>query len=425
MPQNIGASGQMGIAAEVLGPVQNFVGNPAAGGALTAGTYKYYITAINANGETAIVVGTTTEVTVTTSAGNLTAALTWNALTGATGYKIYRTASGGATGTELLLTTLGAVTSFNDAAVGAPAGAFPLINSASVSGTYVAPTKFFPFNNESLKFVQETVWRRPIRKSADIIGAVQGNAHVEGDIEMEALEDVVPYFLLASRTSCAKTGASPNFVYTFTPTPAGLPVRSLSITIERNTGVVFGYVGCVVSQFKFSISDGLLMFSVSIIGQDEASQSTPVPAFTTTVPFGAGQYSVEIPTASAVFDVDTFEWTCNDNATAQFRLKNTGRGAQFVSYGERAMGLTCERDFVTRADFDAFKALTSQTITITASKGVNNLITLLTAVAIKDTYEVALSGEGDLVRASLAYQIPIDGSGNSYNITIKTQEQLT
>jgi len=419
MSQTIGAAGQCGIAPEVLGTVANFAGAPAAGGALTAGTYKYYITGINTFGETNV----NTEVTVTTSAGNLTAALTWTALTGATGYKIYRTAAGGATGTELLLTTLGLVTSFNDTAVGAPSGAFPLVNTAAVGGTYVAPTKFFPINSESVKFVQDTVWRRPIRKTADIVGAVAGNAHVEGDIEMEALEDVVPWFLMCSRTSVVKSGG-PNYSYVFTPTPAALPQRTMSITIERNTGVIFGYVGCVVSQFKFSISDGVLMFTVSIIGRDEASQSTPVPTFTTTVPFGAGNYQIQIPTASQVFDVDTFEWTCNDAAVPQYRLKDTGRGAQFVNFGERQVGLTCERDFDTRADYDAFKALTSQSITIIATKGVNNKITLLTAVSIKDTYELGLSGEGDLVRASIAYQFPIDGGGLSYTCTVLTQENV-
>lgn len=424
MPQAIGAAGQMGIAAEVLGSVQNFAGSPAAGGSLTAGTYKYYITAINANGETAINVGVTTEVTVTTAAGNLTAALTWTALTGATGYKIYRTAAGGATGTELLITTLGLVTSFNDTTVGSPSGAFPVFNTASVSGTYVAPTKFFPFNSESLKFVQDTIWRRPIRKTADIVGAVPGNVHIEGDIEMEALEDVVPYFLFASRVGCVRTGTSPNFIYTFTPTPAALPVRTLSITVERNNNPsqVFGFVGCVVSSFKFTISDGMLMFNVSIIGSDEASQATPTPTFPTTTPFGAGQYNIQIPTASQVFDVDTFEWTCNDNATPQYRLRDTGRGAQFVSFGERALGLTCERDFTTRADYDAFKALTAQSLTFTATKGANNSIALVNGVALKDTYEITLSGEGDLIRASIAYQFPIDGTGVSFTVTVKTQE---
>jgi len=420
MPPGIGASGQCGLAAEVLLPPVATSATPVAGGALTAGTYKYYITAINTFGETTI----SNELTGTTSAGNLTLTLLWAAVSGATGYKIYRTAAAGATGSELLLTTVGAVTTFNDAAVGAPAGAFPLVNTASNGGVYVAPGKFFPINSESLQFQQATNWRRPIRKTADIVGAVAGDVHVEGDIEMEALEDVVIHWLYASRTAIVKSGGPTNFTYVCTPTPAAVPQRTLSVTIERN-GAVFGFVGCVVGSFKFTITDGMLMLTVGIVGRDEASQSLPVPSFTTSVPFGAGQYSMEIPTATAVFDVDSFEWTCEDNAEPQYRLKNTGRGAQFIKFGERSMSLTAERDFVDRTDFDAFKALTSQTVTLTASKGANNSIALLTPVTVKDTYELGLSGEGDLIRGSIAYQMAIDGAGNSYTITIKTQENVS
>jgi hypothetical protein len=105
-------------------------------------------------------------------------------------------------------------------------------------------------------------------------------------------------------------------------------------------------------------------------------------------------------------------------------MKDTGRGAQFIKYGERNMGLTVERDFLSKTDYDAFKALTSQSITMVFSKGANNAITLLAPVAFKDTYELGLSGQGDLIRASIAYQLAIDGSGNSYTVTIKTQENV-
>jgi hypothetical protein len=86
--------------------------------------------------------------------------------------------------------------------------------------------------------------------------------------------------------------------------------------------------------------------------------------------------------------------------------------------------MTMERDFESRTDYDLFKSVTSQSITLTASKGVNNSIVLLAPVAIKDTYTVGLSGQGDLVRAQIAYQNIIDGTGKSWQITIKTQEDI-
>jgi hypothetical protein len=412
----IGGGGFMGLAIEMLTPPV-LAGAPTAGGSLTAGVYKYYVTATNATGESTV----SNEVTVTTAAGNLTAHLTWPAVVGATGYKVYRTADGGATGTELLRATLGNVLLYDDIAVGSLSGAFPTINTALSYGTYTAPTKYFPFNTESLKFDQATIWRRPIRQSVDVLGGVAGNVHINGDIEMEALEDVLIYFLLASRVSATKTGTTDK-VYTFDPTPNATPALSLSLTVVRN-GIVFGYTGCVVSQFSFTPSDGLLMFNVSIIGSDEAVQSLPSPSYPTTVPTGAGQYEINIA-GTQVFDTDTFEFTVNDNAEPQFRLKDTGRGAQFVKFGERECTISMERDFFNRTDYDAFKALTSQLIFLRAEKSATNYVQMNAPVAVKNTYEVGLSGQGDLVRASIEYMNVIDGSGNSYTVEVGTQQDI-
>jgi hypothetical protein len=259
-----------------------------------------------------------------------------------------------------------------------------------------------------------------------VVGASPGNVHIEGDIEVEVFEDVLPYFLYCARTTCVKTGSNPNFVYTYTPTSVAVPARTMSITIERTGGVVFGYVGCVVSAFKFTVNNGLLQVAISIIGRDEASQATPTPTWPTTNAFGAGQYSVEIPTATPVLDTDAFEFTIDDQAVPDFRMKNTGRGAQLVHYGERTCSVHFERDFVDRVDYDAFKAYTAQSITVTASKGTNNLVTLLAQQAIKDTYEVQLSGQGDLVRAAVNYQnTPNLGASAAYQVVVKTQENIS
>ena len=87
------------------------------GGSLTAGAYKYQISAvINRFGE----IGASAEVTATTATTNLTANLAFATPTGPDSngpilYKVYRTAIGGATGTETLL---GVVAAFDD--TGAP-----------------------------------------------------------------------------------------------------------------------------------------------------------------------------------------------------------------------------------------------------------------------------------------------------------------
>jgi len=233
----IGAAGIAGLGIEQLTPpVQAALATATTGGTITAGTYRYVLTAINAVGET----NASNEQTIVTTGSTSTVTVTWTAVTGATGYKLYKTAAGGASGTELLYRTVGLVTTDIDTTPGSPAGAFPQSNTAATPGVYAAPTKFFPFNSESLASTQETVFRRPIRQSADIIGAVPGFFHVEGDVEMEALEDVLVYFLYASRTLFVKTGTAPNFTYTITPTAAGIPNKTLSLTMVRNN-IVFGF----------------------------------------------------------------------------------------------------------------------------------------------------------------------------------------
>lgn len=310
---------------------------------------------------------------------------------------------------------------------GTGAGGFLGVALETTSGTYLAPTKFVPINSESLQWLQDTIWRRPIRQSADIVGAVDGNGRVEGDVSMEAFEDVVALCLRAARTTMTKSGTTPDFSYEFKGSAIAIPSKTLSVTVVRNNEV-FGYTGLVVGSFTFTVEDGLLMFNPSFLGRDEAEQTAPVPTWGTgiqSLPYGAGKYNLQIPTATQIFDADGFEFSVDDSAEAQYRLKDTSRGAQFIAFGERTTSLSLERDFENRDDYDAFKLLTAQDVTITATKGANNSIEINVPAAIKDTYEVGLSGQGDLIRASIAYNGVLDATGDAYTITVKTQLDLT
>lgn len=286
-------------------------------------------------------------------------------------------------------------------------------------GTYVAPAKYVPILSESFKYQQDTQWRRPIRQSADVIGATLGDSRIEGEISIEALSDCVPWFLYCARTTPVKTGVGP-YTYAFKPNALAIPGKTMSITIVRN-GLPMGYTGCIIGDFTFSIDDGMMKMDMNVLGRDEAAVALPTATWGTSAPFGAGQYDVQIPTATAVLDTDKFEFKVNDNASPAYRLKSTGRGAQFFYYGERSVELSVERDFESRADYDLYKALTAQSITLIASKGASESIKFEVPVAIKDAYDInGLSSQGDLLRASVKYQAAIDGTGNTYTLTVVT-----
>ena len=295
----------------------------------------------------------------------------------------------------------------------------------AVSGTYQAPTKFFPIRSESLQFRQDTNWRRVIRGVVDVLGAVQGAAHVEGDIEMEILEDVLPYFLSVSRNTLVKSGTGP-YTYTTTPLHGAIPAKTMSVTVVR-AGIVFGYTGCVVGSMNYSVDNGMGIVTFSMFGNNEATQSTPVaPAFSDSAPYGMGSYNIQVPTGVQIFDADTFSFQVEDNASSEVRLKDTP-GAAYSRFGERAVTLSMDRDFTDRAEYDAFKTLTAQSITITLQKDANHKVQFKAPVAIKDTYDVSgLAGQGDLVRASIAYQGVYDpGTSKAYEIQVTTAENLT
>jgi len=307
-------------------------------------------------------------------------------------------------------------------AVGTGASGIAGLAMETVAGTYVAPTKYFPFDSESFKYQQDTTWRRPIRATPNVIGAIPGNSHIEGDMTMDALVDIVPYFLYAARTNIVKAGAAP-YTYTCTASPVAVPAKTMSLTIVRN-GITFGYTGVVVGGFKFTIDGMALKFSVTLMGRDETTQSLPTATWPTSIPFGAGQYKMEIPTTSTVLDTDSFEFSQESNATPQYRLKDTGRGAQFFTFGEDATTLSVQRDFEARTDYDAYKALTSQSITLTCTQSANAIISINLNTAIKDSYEVALGGQGDLIRASVSYIAVANAAGTGYTIIITNTENI-
>ena len=297
------------------------------------------------------------------------------------------------------------------------------IGFETTPGTYAEPTMFIPFNSESIKWTQENIQRRPIRASASLIGFMPTYGSVEGDIEVDATADIVAFFMHIARCKVVKTEATSPYTYVFTPTSSALAPKTASITIKRNDEV-FGYTGCVVHGFVLSIDDGVLKMTVNVLGSAESPQPDNTPTWPSSSTFGPGSYVLEIPTATQIFDADSYELSVSDNGEAQNRISNT-IGASFIKLGERSVEVSTERDFVNRAEYDEFKNGTAKSITMKATKGADNEVSVVTPVAYIDTYEVNIGGQGDLIRASVKYICAIDAAGVDYTMTVKTTLNVT
>lgn len=156
-------------------------------------------------------------------------------------------------------------------------------------GTYVAPTKFIEFNDESLKFEQDFHESQGLKAGVvfpRISRAKAKRKMVSGDITFEA----------------ADRGLGLLFAQMFghTPTPVQIATsgayrsifnygdqkgKSLSIQVLRPrtdnvTPVPYSYTGCKVTGWEFSVSDNeAAMWKVSVDGRTEAAQSATSPTY--------------------------------------------------------------------------------------------------------------------------------------------------
>lgn len=299
-------------------------------------------------------------------------------------------------------------------------------------GTYVPPTRFFPIKGETIKESFAPQKRQLIRGIADTLGHVQGFSKVEGDITMELIPDILPYFLYVSRNTIVKSGTTPNFIYTTTPghygSSAALPAtkKGMSITVVRN-GDVYGYVGCIITGLEFGVDGGIPTFKATVIGRAEATQSLPTPTYLSTdLPFGAGLFDIQVPTATTVFDLASFTFTVNDNGEAQNRLLNSTY-AQWVKFGAREATCQTERDYTDKTELAAYKAMTFKSITINCVRNANSSVALTLPLCTPDSYDAdGLSDQGAATMVRVTYTADYDiATSKSYQIVVKCQENIT
>lgn len=312
----------------------------------------------------------------------------------------------------------------------------------TVMGTYVAPTVYVPILDEDFIYTESKYYSEQIRQQSIVSDVKSSYYHIEGPINMEADPRFLPYFLYASRHSIAKTGAGP-YEYTFVPSSAGSATtaasgtvpRTLSITIVRSD-VVFGYTGCVIGNFEFSVEDGILMCNMEALGLAEAVQANPTETWVASDLMGADAHriylaaSAAVPTFGAIdVNFNGFTFRANHNAEAQNRI-HAQRSASYISYGITEAEIESELDFIDRTDYDNMVANTTRAIKLESTNGGANFAASTSAVALQgnrvsyDAYEPNLEGMGDLVMADFTGRIIGIAGGDAYSIKIKSPTNI-
>ena len=308
-------------------------------------------------------------------------------------------------------------------------------------GTYVAPTVFVPVLRETLKYTEDKYYSQQLRQQVMDSDVKPGYYHVEGEIEMEVDTNVFLYFLYASRHAIVKTGAGP-YVYTFTPstagstsTGAGQVQKTLSITAVRN-GITFGFTGCSVGQYEFTIDDAVLKCTMTILGLAEADQSLPTATWVAPDLLGADSHNIFTgasgvsPTFAQVEDFNGFTFSLNHNAEAQNRIKSQ-RSASYVKFGKTELEITSELDFVDKTEYTNFKAATTKAIKLESTVGGGAYSAATDGIRLQanrvayDQYDIENESIDDIIMANFTGHGLVQTGGNAYEIGVKSAISIT
>ncbi len=310
-------------------------------------------------------------------------------------------------------------------------------------GTYEEPTIFCPILDEALIYTEDKYYSPQIRQQTIVSDVKPSFYHVEGPVNMEVDPNIMPYWLYASRHNIVKSGTGP-YTYIYTPSNAGsvdsddaddTAPKTLSITVVRND-VVFAYVGCVVSQFEFSIEDGVLLCNMDVIGMGEATQSAPTPTWVAPNLFGADAHRVYVAasgTTPSFSTADTgfngFTFRVNYNAEAQNRIR-ADRQASYISFGETEAEIESELDFIDKTEYDNFKAAATRAIKLESTNGGATFAAASSAIRLQgnrvayDAYDVALEGMADLIMAGFTGKMIGIAGGSAFEIAVKSAADI-
>lgn len=312
----------------------------------------------------------------------------------------------------------------------------------TTKGTFVDADTFIPILSESFKYTEDRYFSPQIRQQVMTSDVVQGYYHIEGDIEIEADVNYLPYLLFCSR----HTPSFSSGVYSFVPSTAGststaatgMVQRTASLTIVRN-GIGFGYSGCTLGSLGFFVDGGVLKFRATMFGEkDNVVAAPPTPTWLDPSLFGASGHSVYVDASSttpafaavAVRDFNGFEFTANHNPSAENRLVND-RAATYIAFHETEINVTTELDFVDKTEYDNFVATTQKAFKLESLKGGATFALATEAVRVTiyrgvyETYDLSLSGLADLIMAGVTIRgIGIAG-GDAYKIEVKSPVTIT
>ena len=329
-------------------------------------------------------------------------------------------------------------------------GGWLAITLETTMGTYLPPTTagtlWVPILDESFVYTETKYFSPQIRQQTIVSDVEQAPYHIEGQIHMEVDPNFLPYFMYCGRHIITKDVAThtPQILYSFSPgsqgaasAGTGLNPRTASITIVRN-GIGFGYAGCVMGGYTFTINNGVLEVTFDAFGLSEVTPGAlGTPAWIDPLLFGAAAHAVYVDTAGTTpafttpdLNFNGFTFTNTFNAAAQNRL-TPSRAATYISYGETEATYSTELDFVDKTEYTNMVNASKRAVRLQSVKGGTTWTAATSGLRIDinnsvyNTYTVNLAGMADLIMATVEGRAIGIAGGNAYTVTCMSTATIT
>ena len=212
-------------------------------------------------------------------------------------------------------------------------------------GTAVAATKYLPFTSCTIRGIQEPLTDEAAKGIREKVwGAITGQKHGEGDIEINVDAENAAYLLYPVLGSCSSetaSGESAVYEHTITRKASNPP---MSMTVIYNDSVdTRKYPYSVINSLELNVADGIATITANILSKFPSS-GTATQAVTEerilafkdyTVKFGSGSTGTAALTAAGTATATklrSFTLRINNNAEVQY-LSGDNDAAQ-VSMGE-------------------------------------------------------------------------------------------
>lgn len=287
-------------------------------------------------------------------------------------------------------------------------------------GTFVAPSRWFEFTDESLQLERERIESAGIRAGRRVLHRwAAGVQRVTGDITTELAAQgfgIVFEHMFGGKVTA---GAGP---YTHTFTPGDLAGKSLSVQVGRPdiAGVVrpFTYLGCKIATAEISAAvNEYAMLTLGLYGaHEDTAQTLGTPAYPATLsPFTFAHGSVTI--AAVAYDVKEFSLSIDNGLATDrhfIRATTPERPKEPLEATRREYTGTLTADFTDLTAYNRFVNGTEAALVLTLNAGAS--ASLVITMNVRYDGDTPNIGGDELLEQSLPFKA-VSGTSDAAAIT--------